>query len=215
MAATASFDVNNGLLSLDDASGARKLIEKGTPTDVGVNDAIAWGRWTDGQSKVRGGSGPGNGVGNGNLATLHYFAARSTPTGSTTGKFTSIGSTAPTVQSGGQLVATGTVNGPSGTFTAALLLRANGGANYLLSVPVAGQTFTLTGVAQQTSISTFAGVSVISSTGTACATGCTGSLGNGVSVIGQIAGAQGSHAGVLYGFNSRLGNVSGVIVFKR
>ena len=47
-----------------------------------------------------------------------------------------------------------------------------------------------------------------------CLGGCTGSLGNNVSVIGQIAGKQGTEAGVTYGFDSRIGNVSGVIVFK-
>ena len=85
----------------------------------------------------------------------------------------------------------------------------------VLTVPVAGQTFKLTGTATQTSISTFSGISTITSTGTGCQGGCTGSLGNNVSVIGQLAGAQGTSAGVLYGFDSRLGNVSGVIVFRR
>ena len=106
-------------------------------------------------------------------------------------------------------------NGASGTFNASLQLQLGGKASYSLTVPVAGQTFSLVGVATQTSSSGFSGVSLISSTGAGCQGGCTGSLGNNISVIGQIAGASGTQAGVLYGFDSRIGNVSGVIIFKR
>ncbi|MEO6279601.1 hypothetical protein [Roseateles sp.] len=215
MAGTAKFNAQSGLTELADTAG-KKLIEKGTPTDIGASGAIAWGRWISGDSKVKDSSGSGGGEGNGKLATLHYVTALSTPTGSTAGTFTSFASTSPTVvQSNGKLVATGTVNSASGTFKAALFLQTTGGVNYTLTVPVSGQTFTLTGMATQTSLSTFSGISNITSTGTGCATTCTGSLGNNVSVIGQIAGSQGTQAGVLYGFDSRLGNVSGVIVFKR
>jgi hypothetical protein len=215
MGAKASFDAQGGLLELEDSSTGKTIVEKGTPTDSGVDGAIAWGRWIGGQSKVAGAGGNGNGVGNGNLSTLHYFTATTTPTGPTAGLFTSFASTSPTVQSNGNLVATGTVNSASGTFTAALVLQNTGTAAYSLTVPVAGQTFSLTGVATQTTLTTFSGVSLITSTGTACLSGCTGSLGNNISVIGQIAGSQGTQAGVVYGFDSRLGNVSGVIVFKR
>jgi hypothetical protein len=209
----ATFDARGGLTDLNDTSD-KKIVEKGVPTDYGSNADIAWGRWTGGKSKVPGTDGS-NGSGNGNLATLHYVVAMSSPTGPTAGLFTSFASTAPTVQSGGSLVATGAVNSAGGTVLAALVIQGVGTANYSLTVPVAGQTFSLTGVATQTSLSTFSGVSLITSTGTACLSGCTGSLGNNVSVIGQIAGPQGSQAGVAYGFDSRLGNVSGVIVFKR
>ena len=215
MAATATTDGQGGLLELKDATTGRTLFEKGTPTDSGSDGALAWGRWVGGQSKVKGNSGPGNGVGDGNLATQHYFIASSTPTGPTAGLFTSFASTAPTVQSSGNLMSTGTVNSARGSFTAALILQSTGTATYSLTVPVGGQTFTLTGVATQTTLTTFSGVSLITSTGLGCLGGCTGSLGNNISVIGQIAGTQGNQAGVLYGFDSRLGNVSGVIVFKR
>lgn len=215
MPATARFNAQSGLTELHDGAG-KKLIEKGTPVDIGASGAIAWGRWTGGQSKVRDSSGRGSGDGNGNLAALHYVAVLSTPTGSTAGQFTSFASTSPTVvKANGDLVATGTVNSASGNFKAALFLQSTGGATYLLTVPVSGQTFTLTGSAKQTSPSSFSGVSNITSTGSGCAGGCTGSLGNNISVIGQIAGPQGDQAGVLYGFDSRLGTVSGVIVFKR
>lgn len=208
MAATATLDRQGGVVELRDPSTGKVLIEKGVPTDVGSDGALAWGRWIDGKSKVHGYS-------DGDVPTLHYFTVSSTPTGPTAGLFTSFASTAPTIQSNGRLVSTGTVNSAGGTFTAALVLQNTGTAVYSLTVPVGGQTFTLTGTATQTTLTTFSGVSLITSTGTACLTGCTGSLGNNVSVIGQIAGSQGSQAGVLYGFDSRLGNVSGVIVFKR
>ena len=210
----ATFDTNGGLVALDNASSGKKMFDKGVVTDVGADGVIAWGRWTGGQSKVKGATGDGNGVGDGNLATLHYFALEATPAGATTGQFASFASTSPTVQSGGKLVATGAVNSATGTFSASLKLQTGGTASYLLTVPVPGQTFSLAGVASQTSPSGFSGVSLISSTGAGCAGGCTGSLGNNVSVVGQIAGAQGSEAGVTYGFDSRIGNVSGVIVFK-
>lgn len=212
-AGKANFDSKGGLIEADNATTGKATFEKGVATDVGADGTIAWGRWTGGQSKVKG-TGPGNGVGDGNLATMHYFAIEATPVGATVGQFTSFASTSPTVQSGGKLVATGTVNSASGTFLASLKLQTGGTASYALTVPVPGQTFTLVGVASQTSASGFSGVSLITSTGSGCFGGCTGSLGNNVSVIGQIAGTQGTQAGVLYGFDSRLGNVSGVIVFK-
>lgn len=214
VSATATFNSAGGLLELEDASTRRKIIESGTPVDIGASGDLAWGRWVGGKSKVKG-TGDSSGVGNGNLATLHYFTASSTPTGPTAGLFTSVASTSPTVQSGGRLVATGTVNSAGGTFTAALVLANTGTAVYSLTVPVSGQTFSLTGTATQTTLTTFAGVSLITSTGTGCLGGCTGSLGGNISVIGQIAGTGGTQAGVVYGFDSRLGNVSGVIVFRR
>jgi hypothetical protein len=215
MDATAKFDPQRRLTELNDPTTGKPVFEKGKATDTASDGAIAWGRWTDGESKVHGTRDDDNGIGNGHVATLHYVVTTATPTEPAVGRFTSFASTSPTVQAHGKLAATGTVNSASGNFTATLNLQNTGSANYLLTVPVAGQVFTLTGVATQTSLSTFAGVSTITSTGFGCVGGCTGSLGNNVSVIGQIAGDTGNRAGVVYGFDSRLGNVSGVIVFKR
>jgi hypothetical protein len=213
-AGKATFDANGGLSEADNATTGKSTFEKGVATDVGADGTIAWGRWSGGKSEVKG-TGNSSGVGDGNLATMHYFAVESTPIGVTVGQFSSFASTSPTVQSGGTLVATGTVNSATGTFYASLKLQTGGTASYALSVPVPGQTFSLVGVASQTSASGFSGVSLITSTGSGCSSGaCTGSLGNNVSVIGQIAGSQGTEAGVIYGFNSRICNVSGVIVFK-
>lgn len=211
---TARFNPQQGMTDLVNASTGKDMLKIGEPVDAGSNGVIGWGRWTDGDSKVKGTSN-GKGVGNGEITTLHYFALANTPTGPVSGTFRSFASTAPTVQSDGKLVAVGAVNGATGSFTASLQLQLGGNAGYSLTVPVAGQTFSLVGVATQTSVSSFSGVSLISSTGSGCAGGCTGSLGNNVSVMGQLAGATGSQAGVLYGFDTRIGNVSGVIVFKR
>ncbi|MBB3195458.1 FecR family protein [Roseateles terrae] len=211
---TVQFNAQGGLTTLANASTGKPMLEKGTPVDVGANGVIGWGRWTGGDSKVAGTSN-GKGAGNGHLATLHYFAIADLPTGPVSGTFTSFASTAPTVQADGKLVAIGAVNGATGSFNASLQLQLGGNASYSLTVPVANQTFSLVGVATQTSASGFSGVSLITSTGTGCAGGCTGSLGNNVSVMGQLAGSTGSQAGVLYGFDTRIGNVSGVIVFKR
>lgn len=211
---TARFNPQGGLREADNAATGKSMLERGKPVDAGADGVIGWGRWTDGESQVKGTSN-GKGVGTGHVATLHYFAIAATPTGPVNGQFSSMASTAPTVQSDGKLVATGAVNGASGSFNASLQLQLGGKASYSLTVPVAGQTFSLVGVATQTSASGFSGVSLISSTGTGCQGGCTGSLGNNVSVIGQIAGVEGTRAGVAYGFDSRIGNVSGVIVFKR
>lgn len=210
--ARAKFNAQGGLEELKDASRGKKSFDKGTTLDTASDGALAWGRWVDGKSKLRGDDSDDP---KGKVSTLHYFTATSVPTGPTSGLFTAVASTSPTVQSNGNLVATGAVNSAGGTFTASLVLQNTGSATYSLTVPVAGQTFSLTGTAAQTSLTTFAGVSQITSTGSGCQGGCTGSLGNNVSVIGQIAGTQGAQAGVLYGFDSRLGNVSGVIVFKR
>jgi hypothetical protein len=205
-----TFDAQGALLEVDDVTTGHRIVEKGTPVDANADGVIAWGRWTGGKSKVD----DTTGAGKGNLSILHYFAVQTVPTIATFGTFTSFASTAPTVQSGGNLVATGVVNSATGSFDASIVLILGGNATYSLHVPVAGQTFSLAGVASANGASAFSGVSTITSTGTGCTGGCTGSLGNNVSVIGQIGGVSSSRAGVLYGFDSTLGNVSGVIVFK-
>lgn len=206
------YDGNGGLTQLNvEAKDDKKILDKGVAVDTGSDGVVAWGRWTDGQAKVNDASGSGKG----NLATLHYFTFAGTPSLPVLGSYTSFASTAPTVTSGGNLVATGAVNGASGAVNVAFLTVLGGSASYRLSVPVPGQTFSLSGLAFQTSTFGFAGNSLITSTGSGCLGGCTGSLGNGVSVIGLVGGADASRVGVTYGFDSRIGNVSGVIVFKR
>lgn len=216
---TRTFDRQSGLSALDvldpqkgpKGNGGKKILEKGVAVDPGADGIVAWGRWIDGDAKLNDSSGSGKGK----VATLHYFAFAGQPALPVIASFSSFASTAPTIASGGKLVAKGEVNSASGTVNAAFLTIIGGSATYSLVVPVPGQTFSLTGRAVQISKFGFAGISDIRSTGTACDAGCPGTLGHGVSVNGLIGGSAGNRIGVTYGFDSRLGNVSGVIVFKR
>ena len=211
-AGTRSFDEDGGLEKLDALGKGKKLFDKGVTVDPSADGIVAWGRWTDGESKVKDAAGAGSGK----TVTLHYFAFAAQPLlSSVTGTFASFASTAPTVASGGKMVAAGELNSARGTVSFAFLTASGGSAMYSLVVPAAGQTFSLTGTAAQVSTFGFSGVSLIGSTGTGCDGGCNGTLGNNVSVIGLVGGAAGNRAGLAYGFDSRIGNVSGVIVFKR
>ena len=211
-AGTRTFNPSGGLVELSAAGKGKKLFEKGVTVDPGADGIVAWGRWTNGESKVKDAAGKGDG----RTTSLHYVAFAGQPLlPVVVGSFSSFASTAPTVSKGGQLVAVGEVNSARGSVSVALLSLVGGSANYSLVVPVAGQTFSLVGQATQVSTFGFSGVSDIRSTGTGCDGGCTGSLGNNVSVIGLVGGAAGNRAGINYGFDSRIGNVSGVIVFKR
>jgi hypothetical protein len=209
---TRVFDSDGGLRRLNEsAKDGKKILDKGETVNPGADGVIAWGRWTDGESKVNDATGNGKGK----VQTLHYFALAGPAALPVAGVFTSFASTAPTIASGRQLVATGQLDSASGTVNLVFLSATGGSASYNLSVPVPGQTFTLTGRAAQTSNFGFAGVSTIVSTGSGCDGGCTGTLGSGYSVKGLVGGAQGDRLGLTYGFDSRIGNVSGVIVFKR
>ena len=226
-AGTRTFDTNGGLVELDAPGKGKKLFDKGVTADPGADGIVAWGRWTSGESKVtsasdQGGNSTGQNQGNNNggqgkgkTVTLHYFAFAGQPQATVIGSFSSFASTAPTVASGGTMVAVGEVNAARGAVNVAFLTATGGSAAYSLVVPVAGQSFSLTGQAVQVSTFGFSGVSDIRSTGTGCDGGCTGTLGNNVSVIGLVGGTAGNRAGLTYGFDSRIGNVSGVIVFKR
>ena len=215
---TRTFDAAAGLSALDvlgtqndKGNGGKKILEKGTAIEPGADGIVAWGRWIDGEAKLNDAAGNGKGK----IATLHYFAFAGQPSLPVIASFNSFASTAPTIASGGKLVAKGEMNSASGSVNAVFLTVIGGSATYSLSVPVPGQTFSLTGRAVQISKFGFAGISDIRSTGTGCDGGCLGTLGNGVSVNGLIGGTAGNRIGVTYGFDSRLGNVSGVIVFKR
>ncbi len=213
-----SFDATGGLQTLaalgkdgkDDKDG-KKILHNGKTVGGGSDGIIAWGRWIDGQADVDG----TNGSGKGKVATLAYFALAGQPTSGASVTFNSFASTAPAIASGGKLTATGVVNTAYGAVSVAFINANLGSASWRLLVPVPGQVFTLIGQTSVVSSFSFAGMSTITSTGTACAAGCNGSLGGGLSVIGLMGGTAGNRMGVNYGFDSSLGNVSGVIVFKR
>lgn len=214
-----TFAPNTGLTDLDEAGAkGKKILDKGVPVDPGADGKVAWGRWTGGESKVNDGNdddkGKDKGKGKGKIATLHYVAFVGQPSLPAFGSYGSFASTAPTVTSDGKLVAVGVINSATGRVNLALTRLFGGTATYQLNVPVSGQTFSLSGIATQLGSFGFEGVSLITSTGNGCNGGCKGTLGDGVSVRGLLGGTGNSRLGVTYGFDSRLGNVTGVIVFK-
>lgn len=207
-----TFDGTGGLQALAaPGKDGKSLLHDGNTVGAGSDGIIAWGRWIDGKSDVDG----ANGRGKGDVATLAYYAMSGQPVAGVAATLASFASTAPAVTSGGRLTATGALNGASGAVSVAFITANFGSASWRLLVPVPGQTFTLVGQASQVSNYSFAGTSFITSTGTACLGGCYGSLGGGLSVVGLLGGTAGNRVGLNYGFDSRLGNVSGVIVFKR
>ena len=196
-----------GLTEKADDKG-KQFLEKPTLAEAHSDGSIAWGRWTDGK-------GDSPGVAKGELTSVHYFTFAGTPTLPVLKSFTSFGSTATTVTAAkGQLVGIGGENAASGTLQVTFASVVGGFASYNLSVPVSGQTFSLTGTALQTGTYGFAGPALITSTGSGCASLCTGALGGGNAVRGMVGGTGSSRAGLVYGFNSNLGTVSGAMVFK-
>ncbi len=198
----------------------KKLLHDGKATQTHSDGNIAWGRWTDGKHNI----GPNDdddddddddGNGKGRTRALHYFTFAGTPTLPVVKTFNSFGSTATTVTSSrGQSLATGAENAAAGSLRVTFPGTSGGFATFALTVPVSNQTFSLTGTAQQTGTFGFAGAASITSTGTGCASRCAGALGNGAAVRGLVGGAASSRAGLLYGFTSNLGVVTGAMVFK-
>jgi hypothetical protein len=195
------------------AKGGKKLLDGGTVVNARSDGIVAWGRWTDGKSDVKDDGDKGD-KGKGDVTMLHYFTFAGTPALPIVKAFASFGSTAPTITSNGRVVAVGQENAATGTLNITFPTASSGFATYKLAVPVAGQTFSLTGTAAQTGGFGFAGGSVISSNGSACAPRCAGSLASGNAVQGLVGGTGNSRAGINYGFTSGLGNVAGAIVFK-
>jgi hypothetical protein len=195
-----------------DDSG-KKLLEKGDVAAAHSDGSIAWGRWTDGKRDID--NDDDDDDAKGDLRTLHYFSFAGTPTLPVLKSFASFGSTATTLTSArGQLLGTGAENAAGGTLQVTFPGSAGGFATFRLQVPIADQTFSLAGTAQQTGTYGFAGPAQITSSGSGCASRCTGALGSGNAVRGMVGGTGSSRAGLVYGFNSGLGTVSGAMVFK-
>lgn len=184
----------------------------GVSTDFGADGIIAWGRWSSG---TRGG---------GPLLTANYVAALSISgvssgtTPSIVRAYASFASTAPIITSGDVIVATGAPNSVSGTLNVNFPNWSSGGGtlSYSLSIPVAGQTFSINGNAVQLGTGTsFLGTSsTITSTGLGCASGCSGNIPFGNALQGFITGPTATRAGANYGFTSNLGQVTGAVVFQ-
>lgn len=180
----------------------------GVSPDFGADGIIAWGRWTSG---LRGGTTP--------LLTMNYttnLSANAVTAPSIVRGYASFASTAPTVTLGGSLVATGAPNSVTGTMTVNFPSLTGGGSlSYALSIPVAGQTFSINGSANQFSGTGFLGTtSTIASTGAGCTPTCTGNVPFGNAIQGFFTGASAQRAGANYGFNSQIGQVTGAVVFR-
>ena len=202
-----------GLTQVQEAQDSgKKLLDKGTPVQAHSDGNVAWGRWTSGKHSAD----DANGLkGDGDVDALHYFTFAGTPTLPVLKTFASFASTATTVTSNkGVLLATGAENAASGTLTVTFPGPLGGFASYNLAVPVSGQTFTLSGTALQSNVYGFAGGATIASNGNGCAAGCAGVLANGTAVQGMVGGSSSGRAGLVYGFSSGLGNVTGAMVFK-
>lgn len=199
----------------DEAEG-KNLLHGGVPTQTHSDGNIAWGRWTDGKHNIGSNDDDDDDdEGKGTTRALHYFTFAGTPSLPVVKTFNSFGSTATTItSSGGRLLATGVENAAAGTLRVTFPGTSGGFASFALTVPVSSQTFSLTGTALQTGTYGFAGAASIASTGAGCASGCAGALGNGAAVRGLVGGAGSSRAGLLYGFTSGLGVVTGAMVFK-
>lgn len=187
----------------------------GVSTDFGADGIIAWGRWTGGTKGVANPPAP--------LITMSYVAGSNSTaissalTPSIVRGYASFASTAPMVTSGGTIVATGASNSVTGTLNVNFPNWASGGGTltYVLNVPVSGQTFNINGSAAQlgTSGSFLGSASSITSTGTGCATACTGNIPFGDAIQGFFSGPGATRAGANYGFTSTIGQVSGAVVF--
>ena len=187
----------------------------GTVAEYGADGIIGWGRWIGGNQTDSAGNPT-------SLAGMNYVAALNTSApavSSIVRGYASFASTAPVITSGGSIVATGTPNSVTGTLSVnfASVPGSGGNLSYSLSVPVAGQTFSLNGTANQYSNTGFLGAAyggTISSDGSGCSSSCLGTISYGNAIQGFFTGTSAERAGANYGFSSSLGNVSGAIVFK-
>jgi len=210
-----------GTLTFAGSGALAQFIDSSTPTsnnytgggstDFGADGIIAWGRWNGG---LRGGA-PGQ-----SLSTMNYAAnltANAVTATSISGTYTAFGSTAPTVTSGGTVLAMGASNSVTGTLTVNFPNLTSGGSlTYQLAIPVSGQTFNINGSANQNFGTAFLGSSsVITSTGSGCTTACAGAIPFGNAIQGFFTGAAAQRAGANYGFTSNVGQVSGAVVFKK
>lgn len=212
---TASFNATGGLTEFVDTNTTPHF-HSATLAEYGSDGVIAWGRWSSG-SVDNGSTTP--------LSALHYVATSATYPVATpiVQAFASFASTAPTMvnNSTGALVQTGTPNSVTGTLNVNFFSTTGGSLSYALNVPIGGETYTMTGTANQFSVTSFLGNpdTSVTSSGSGCALGCSGN-----NVIPYANGFQGTftgtgsnlRAGATYGFEAQGATVTvtGAIVFK-
>ena len=203
------FDGTGALSSFTDCCFSGNNFAATTIGDFGADGIIAWGRWSSGN---RGSQGIPQ-------LAVHYVAVLSAnaPVGpSIIGTYNVFASTAPTISSGGALIAVGSPNTVSGSINVNFPNLVSGGSlTYNLAIPVAAQIFTVNGSANQFSGTGFLGAaSTINSSGAGCTPSCVGNIPFGNAIQGVFTGAAAQRAGINYGFTSTLGQVTGAAVLK-
>lgn len=206
---TQTFNAAGTLTTYTDCCSGQGL-SGGVSTDFGADGVIAWGRWSAGNSTFSGATGT--------VTAAQYIGSLSVnaPAMPVVRAYASFASTAPTiVNAAGALVAVGNSNTVTGNLNVNFTGGSGGTVTYNLAIPVAGQSFNVSGSGAQFSTTAFLGSSsTITSTGGLCSGGCVGTIPFGDAFSGVITGSGGSRAGGVYGFTSSLGKVSGAVVFQ-
>ena len=210
------FDANGVLTSYRDTTTPTVGGDIITNAENYGDGIIAWGRWSSGLYQT--GSVPLP------INTFSYTAAlntTSTPAAvlsTLVGTYTAFGSSSPiVVDSNGTTIELGSPNTVIGSLNVNFVA---GTVGYSLIIPLPSQTFTMSGIANfinnsaGSTDSRFLGAGSITSTGSACGQGCFGVIPTGFDIAGTIVGLNGERAGVIYGFSSLIGKVSGSVVFK-
>jgi hypothetical protein len=212
---TSTYNATGGLTEFVDTNTTPHF-HSATLADYGSDGIIAWGRWSGGW--VNNGS-------NTPLSAMHYVATANTyPVASPIVQaFASFASTAPTMvdNTTGALLQTGVANSVTGTLNVNFASTTGGSLSYALNVPIGGETYTMSGTANQFNVVSFLGNADtnVTSSGSGCSLGCTGN-----NVIPYANGFQGTftgtgsnlRAGANYGFAAQGSTVTvtGAIVFK-
>jgi hypothetical protein len=202
---TLTFDGAGALTGFTDCCSGPNFASP-TVAEFNADGVIAWGRWSAG---TRSGS---------PLVLLTYYAFRSTnpATIPITGTYNVFASTAPVklTPSGAAVLAVGTANSVTGSLTANFPGSAGGTLTYNLTIPLGGETYSISGSASQFSTLGFLGTSSsITSTAGDC-TPCTGNIPFGNAIQGGFTGTGNTRAGATYGFDATNSKITGTVVLK-
>lgn len=179
-------------------------------SDFGSDGIIAWGRW-------EGGSTTYSGSPTGSVNHLTYITGNTGAAIPIVGVYNVFGSTAPVAidSVSGGVSAVGASNAVTGSMQINFPGATGGSLTYNLAIPLAGQTFNISGNANQYGGTGFLGTSsTIGSTGGACAISCTGAIPFGNAIQGGVYGPGNSRVGAQYGFTSGIGTITGAVVLS-
>jgi hypothetical protein len=210
---TLQFDAGHRLINFVDGSpyGSTFSTTSSNVAEFGSDGIIAWGRWTGGNQAYN-----YNPTALNPLTHLTYVTGVAGAAVPISGTYNVFGSTAPVATDvNGAVAFTGQANSVTGSMTINFPGASGGSLTYNLAVPIAGQTFNLSGTAGQFVTTGFLGTSsTITSTGTGCTNTCAGSIPFGNAIQGGVYGTGNTRVGAQYGFLSGLGNVTGAVVLR-